>query len=71
MSLPWNTPRGTAIAAASSQAQVEIAASPQRVWDLLSNMDKWPKWNALVQSAELRVPLKVDIGIGKNWDEAH
>ena len=25
----------------------------------------------MVQSAELRVPLKVDIGIGKNWDEAH
>lgn len=58
MSLPWNTPRGTAIAAASSQAQVEIAASPQRVWDLLSNMDKWPKWNALVQRAELRGPLQ-------------
>jgi DNA polymerase-1 len=25
----------------------------------------------MAQSAELRVPLKVDIGIGRNWDEAH
>ncbi len=25
----------------------------------------------MVQSGELRVPLKVDIGIGENWDQAH
>ncbi|HPF27229.1 MAG TPA: DNA polymerase I [Steroidobacteraceae bacterium] len=25
----------------------------------------------MVDAAELRVPLKVDIGTGKNWDEAH
>jgi DNA polymerase-1 len=23
------------------------------------------------QAAELKVPLRVDIGIGDNWDEAH
>jgi DNA polymerase-1 len=23
------------------------------------------------QAAELRVPLKVDVGAGANWDEAH
>ncbi len=57
MSLPWNTPPGTSGAAASSQAQVEIAASPERVWDLLSNIDRWPKWNTLVQSAVLSGPL--------------
>jgi DNA polymerase-1 len=22
-------------------------------------------------AADLRVPLKVDVGIGKDWDEAH
>jgi len=22
-------------------------------------------------AAELRVPLKVDVGVGNNWDEAH
>jgi DNA polymerase-1 len=25
----------------------------------------------MVRAAELRVPLKVDVGIGRNWDEAH
>jgi uncharacterized protein YndB with AHSA1/START domain len=57
MRLPWNTPRGTDVAACS-QAQVQIAASPRRVWDLLSNIDRWPQWNALVQAAELRGPLR-------------
>jgi DNA polymerase-1 len=23
------------------------------------------------RAADLRVPLKVDVGVGKNWDEAH
>jgi DNA polymerase I len=25
----------------------------------------------MVRAAELRVPLKVDVGVGRNWDEAH
>jgi len=25
----------------------------------------------MVRSGELRVPLKVDVGVGANWDEAH
>jgi DNA polymerase-1 len=25
----------------------------------------------MMQAAELSVPLKVDVGIGLNWDEAH
>jgi DNA polymerase-1 len=25
----------------------------------------------MTDAAELRVPLKVDVGIGANWDEAH
>ena len=25
----------------------------------------------MVAAAELRVPLRVDVGIGRNWDEAH
>jgi uncharacterized protein YndB with AHSA1/START domain len=57
MSLPGNTRRPEAIPAASSQAQVDIAASSERVWDLLSNIDRWPQWNALVQAAELSGPL--------------
>jgi uncharacterized protein YndB with AHSA1/START domain len=47
----------TFIAAASSQAQIEIAASPNRVWDLLTNIARWPEWNALVEKAVLSGPL--------------
>jgi DNA polymerase I-like protein with 3'-5' exonuclease and polymerase domains len=25
----------------------------------------------MASAATLRVPLKVEIGVGKNWDEAH
>jgi hypothetical protein len=47
----------TAVAAASSQAQIQIAATPERVWDVLSKIDQWPKWNPLVQTARLSGPL--------------
>lgn len=44
-------------AAASSQAQIEIAAPPERVWELLSNIERWPTWNSLVQKSVLSGPL--------------
>jgi DNA polymerase-1 len=25
----------------------------------------------MAKAAELTVPLKVDVGVGRNWDEAH
>jgi DNA polymerase-1 len=25
----------------------------------------------MAAAADLRVPLRVDVGVGKNWDEAH
>jgi uncharacterized protein YndB with AHSA1/START domain len=49
--------RGAPIPAASSQAQVQIEASPERVWGLLSRIDQWPQWNSLVQTAALGGPL--------------
>jgi DNA polymerase I-like protein with 3'-5' exonuclease and polymerase domains len=27
--------------------------------------------NRMAAGADLKVPLKVDIGVGRNWDEAH
>jgi len=58
MSVPPNTPREPRVAAAFSQAQIQIAATPERVWDLLSTIDRWPTWNALVQTAVLNGPLQ-------------
>jgi DNA polymerase-1 len=25
----------------------------------------------MIRAADLSVPLKVDVGVGRNWDEAH
>jgi hypothetical protein len=58
MKLQRNTQTGAAHSAASSEAQIHITASAERVWDLLSNIDRWPMWNSLVQSATLTGPLQ-------------
>jgi uncharacterized protein YndB with AHSA1/START domain len=57
MSQPGNAPQRTTVATASSKAEIEIAALPNRVWDLLTNIDRWPAWNGLVQRAVLNGPL--------------
>jgi uncharacterized protein YndB with AHSA1/START domain len=46
------------VSVASSQAHIEIAAPPERVWELLVTIDRWPTWNPLVQKAVLRGPLQ-------------
>ena len=46
------------VAAVSSQAQIEIATPADRVWELLSGVDRWPKWNSLVQQAVLTGPFQ-------------
>jgi hypothetical protein len=35
------------------RAEIEIAATPQVAWDVLTQIDRWPSWNADVKSARL------------------
>ena len=42
-----------------SQAQVLIQAPVDRVWQLLTQIDQWPRWNTAVQSAQLSGGLAV------------
>lgn len=43
---------------AHAHAQIEIAAPPERIWALLTEIERWPRWNAFVQAASLRGSLE-------------
>ena len=38
---------------------IEIQAKPEIVWDVLADIDNWPKWNPDVKEAKLTGGLKV------------
>jgi uncharacterized protein YndB with AHSA1/START domain len=33
-----------------SRSEVEIAATPEAVWDVLTSLERWPSWNRAVKS---------------------
>lgn len=37
--------------------EIEIAAAPERVWDVLTTIDDWPSWNSDVKAAALEDDL--------------
>jgi uncharacterized protein YndB with AHSA1/START domain len=41
-----------------AQSEVEISASPSEVWEVMADIDEWPKWNPDIKSAELNGPLE-------------
>ncbi len=45
-------------AAVRSEARVEISAPAVRIWQLLSEIERWPKWNPLVQQAAIDGPFQ-------------
>ena len=38
-------------------SELEIAAAPETVWDVLTAIDRWPSWNPDVKSMSLEGPL--------------
>ena len=58
MEIDFNAP----VAAAS---QIEIAAEPAIVWDVLANVERWPEWNKDVKSVDLEGPI--DVGSVFRW----
>jgi hypothetical protein len=49
----------------SIEAEVEIDATPSRVWAVLSDVSRYPEWNPFVRrwDGELRVGNRVSIGL--------
>jgi uncharacterized protein YndB with AHSA1/START domain len=56
-----STVAGQAAQAAEAQAgaNITIHASAERVWRLLTEVDRWPVWNSAVESAAMQGPLRV------------
>jgi hypothetical protein len=40
------------------RAETEVAAPPERVWELVSGIERWPAWNRDVKSAALEGALE-------------
>ncbi|MBJ6763659.1 SRPBCC family protein [Myxococcaceae bacterium JPH2] len=48
--------------------EIHIAASPSRVWELLTDIDRWPTWNPDISTAVLSGPVAV--GASFRWTTA-
>jgi uncharacterized protein YndB with AHSA1/START domain len=48
-----------------SKREVEIAAPPEVVWDVLTGFEQWPDWNPEVKSMSLDGPVAP--GTGFRW----
>ena len=40
-----------------SKREIEIAAAPEVVWDVLTHFERWPEWNPQVKSMSFDGPL--------------
>ncbi|HEX2089171.1 MAG TPA: SRPBCC family protein [Actinomycetota bacterium] len=40
-----------------SEGQIDIAATPEDLWDIMSDFENWPSWNPDVQSVTLEGPV--------------
>ena len=45
-------------AEAQARAEITIHAPAERVWRLLTEVDRWPAWNAAVATAAMQGPLR-------------
>lgn len=41
----------------TSSAEIDIDAPPERVWEVLTQFEKWPQWNPDVKSMSYEGPL--------------
>jgi uncharacterized protein YndB with AHSA1/START domain len=44
-------------AAVIAEAEIEVAAPPETVWEVISDLERWPSWNPEVKSLALSGPV--------------
>src|SRR5215831_439562 len=44
------------------QIQIEIDASPDRVWAIVRDVERWPEWTPTVKSVRLQPPGPLAVG---------
>ena len=53
------------------RTEIEIQASPEKVWAILTDLSKYPEWNPFIHKAigQAKVGEKVDISVpsGSKW----
>lgn len=42
---------------ATHEASIQISATPLRVWEIMSDIENWPRWNDDIQTAKLNGKL--------------
>ncbi len=42
-----------------ASSRIAIHASPEKVWDLLTDVDNWPKWQSTITAAKINGPVAV------------
>ena len=59
------SPRPSPDGPASTDKTIRIAASPERVWQVMSHIDQWPTWLPDISKTKLNGPLQA--GTTFNW----
>ncbi|MBC8083379.1 MAG: SRPBCC family protein, partial [Hymenobacter sp.] len=45
-------------APARTRQRIYVAARPERVWQVLSRLEEWPRWQPAIRAVRLRGPLR-------------
>ena len=40
-----------------AEGRIDVDATPERLWDLMADIERWPAWNPDVRSVTMRGPL--------------
>jgi hypothetical protein len=45
-----------------SRSTIMIEAKPEKIWNVLTDIDNWPRWHTEIEYAKLHGPLEASVG---------